>query len=124
MIKKGGRRKARCGLVASDRVGGGSNGKGVSFAKRYIYIYTHVPSKQRARVGLTVSGSRIIIRKAVHGDGEQGPADEDIVCECAERAEPEGPVTDVAAAANEKSDDRDGVGDVEEDDAGRDHTMT
>lgn len=79
--------------------------------------------EQRAQVGLTVSGSRIIRRKAVHGDGEQGPADEDIVCECADRAEPEVPVADVAAAANEKSDDRDGVGDVGEDDAGCDQTV-
>jgi len=46
------------------------------------------------------SGHRLIVREAVHDDGEQRPGEQD----------------------DEEADYGDGVGDVEEDDAGRDHS--
>jgi hypothetical protein len=78
-------------------------------------------AKGRGKDELTSSGSGIIIRKAVHDDGEEGPGEENVVGKGTESAEPEGSVSDVVAAAHEERDDGDGVGDVEEDDAGGYH---
>ena len=68
------------------------------------------------------SGYRLRVREAVHDDGEQRPGEQDDVGEKAEGTQPEGAVRDVGAAAGEEADYGDGVGDVEEDDAGRDHS--
>jgi hypothetical protein len=81
-----------------------------------------IPNTTQRRKGLlTGSGRRIIIRKAVHDDREQGPREEHVICKRAEASEPEGAVADGIAAAVEERDHGDGVGDVEEDDAGCDH---
>jgi len=68
------------------------------------------------------SGYRLIVREAVHDDGEQRPGEQDDVGDEAEGTQPEGAVRDVGAAAGEEADYGDGVGDVEEYDAGRDHS--
>jgi hypothetical protein len=72
---------------------------------------------------LTISSRGIIVRKAIHDDGEERPDEEDDVCEEADGAEPEGTVADGVPAADEEGDDGDSVGDVEEDDAGCDHAV-
>lgn len=72
---------------------------------------------------LTAGGGGIIVRKAVHDDGEEGPEQQDVVGEEAQGPEPEGPMPDVVAAADEEGDDGDRVRDVQEHDAGCDHAV-
>lgn len=59
----------------------------------------------------------------VHDECEQGPQEEDDVGEEADWAHPEGTVFDVVTAAEEEADDGNGVTEVEQDNASRDHTI-
>ncbi len=61
------------------------------------------------------------VGEGVHDDGENGPHQQNVVCEHADGTEPEGAVGDVVPAAVQEADYGDGVGDVEEDYAGCDH---
>lgn len=72
---------------------------------------------------LTASLGRVIVGKAVHDDGEDGPAQQNVVGEETDGTEPEGTVADVVAAAHKEGDDGDRIRDVEEDDAGGDHSV-
>ena len=68
-------------------------------------------------------GNRAGIREAVHDESEEGPGKEDNVADQAEWAEPEWTVTDIIAASDEKADNGDGIWDVQQDDACRDHAV-
>lgn len=110
-------------IVRFPRKGGESDGAAWFSKTKHEWESNGRGEGEGGRVELTIGGSRIIIRKAVHDDGEQCPSEEDIVGECANGPEPERSVADVVAATNEEGDDGNGVGDVEEDYAGCDHTV-
>lgn len=62
-------------------------------------------------------------RERVHDERKARPNQEDDVGEEADRAHPERAVADVVATFDEEADDGNGIGYVEEDDAGGDHAV-
>lgn len=62
------------------------------------------------------------VGEGIHDEGEQGPHEQYDVGEETEGAHPERAMGDVVATAEEEANDRDGVAQVEEDDARGDHT--
>lgn len=66
---------------------------------------------------------RFGVRKAVHDEREERPAEGNNVGEEADATEPEGTVFDGRSTPDEEADYGDGVAEVEEDDAGCDHAV-
>ena len=71
--------------------------------------------------GLTARNDGHGRREAVHDQSKESPSEENVIGDEADGAHPEGAVGNVVAAFEEEADDGDGVGYVEEDDAGRYH---
>jgi hypothetical protein len=95
-----------------------------------VHIYPHLhqllplpPSQHEnyERGKLTTSLDRHSRRERVHNKRKPRPSEQDDVGEEAQGAHPERAVEDVVAAAEKEAEDGDGVGEVEEDDAGGNH---
>lgn len=84
-------------------------------------IHYHIGEK--GMKGLTACSSRHGTRKRVHNQTENGPEQGHNVRRKTPLAQPEGSMMDVVAATVPKTEDRDGVGNVQQRDAGRHHTV-
>lgn len=80
--------------------------------------------KINSRHIIHISGSdRHVRRKGIRGGREERPAEENTVGKETERAEPEGTMSDIVATADEKARNWNGIGYIEEDDAGCRHAV-
>jgi hypothetical protein len=89
-----------------------------------IRPHNHHHHKINSRHIIHISGSdRHVRRKAIRCGREERPAEENTVGKETERAEPEGTMSDIVAAADEKARNWNGIGYIEEDDAGCRHAV-
>lgn len=72
---------------------------------------------------LTPSNDRPDGWERIHNQREARPQQKDDVAEEAERAQPEGSMADIIATLDEQTDDRDGVGHVQQYNARRHHAI-
>ena len=71
----------------------------------------------------TPSRNRFSRRERIHNNRKASPKQQHNIRKEAKRAHPKGAMGDIVAASDEEANDRDGIRDVEQDDASRDHAI-